>query len=179
MGHVGDFERFFETEYEPVVRSLTLAFGDRHTAEDCAQVGFERALRRWRSVGALDRPGTWVYVVAVRHGRRQLARDRLEAAPNRLEHPDPETSVVDQLWVAALVAALPPRQRAAVVLRHAAGLQVKEIARALGVTDGTVKASLHAAYRSLRLEVAEEPDHTPTEEALTVKPHRGTSDATA
>ena len=45
-----EFTRFFDDHYEPIVRSLTLVFGDRTHAEDAAQVGFERAYRKWRIV---------------------------------------------------------------------------------------------------------------------------------
>lgn len=155
MGYVVEFEQFFEEEYDGLVRSLTLAFGDRHAAEDCAQIGFERALRRWRSVRTMDRPGTWVYVVAVRHGRRALARDDRRTEIERPADPGPEDAVVDELWIAELIAMLPARQRAAVVLRHLSGLKLAEIADALGVTTGTVKASLHAAYASLRIDVGD------------------------
>lgn len=43
MGHVVGFEQLVEEEFDSVVRSLTIAFGDREAAEDCVQVGFERA----------------------------------------------------------------------------------------------------------------------------------------
>ncbi len=58
-------------------------------------------------------------------------------------------------WVAEALERLPPRQRAAVVLRHLAGLRIAEVAEALGVRTGTVKSSLHAAYASLRVELAD------------------------
>ncbi len=69
-----DFGRFFEDHYGPVVRSLTLVFGDRIVAEDAAQGAFERAYRKWRSISRLGRPGTWIYVVALRDARRRLQR---------------------------------------------------------------------------------------------------------
>lgn len=50
----------------------------------------------------------------------------------------------------------PPRQREAVVLRHLADLPPSDIAKAQGVTVGTVKASLYAAYRHLRVPVTED-----------------------
>ena len=151
-----DFDAFFATEYEAMVRSLTLVFADRGKAEDAAEVGFERALRRWSSVSTMDRPGTWVYVVAVRQGRRDLRRDEVVVGTSRdVAVAGPEDAVTDASWVGAAVAGLPPRQRAAVVLRHLSGLRLHEIAEALGVTTGTVKSSLHAAYSTLRIELTD------------------------
>ena len=155
------FEAFFATEYDGVVRSLTLAFGDRSQAEEAAQVGFERALRRWRYVGEMDRPGTWVYVVAVRHGRRALVRDR--AFPGEVVEvvevaAGPEATAVTVLWLGDALRRLPPRRRAVVVLRHLGELSLAEISEALGIAVGTVKSTLHAAYAQLRVDLSDEDD---------------------
>jgi DNA-directed RNA polymerase specialized sigma24 family protein len=148
-----EFNALYDREWSSVVRSLTLVFGRRDVAEDAAQVGFEQALRKWRRVQAMDRPGTWIYVVAVRWGRRHLAGDAAPAVGGS-EVPDPADGVVDAVWVTQVLATLPPRQRAAVVLRILGGLRLREIAEALGVAEGTVKATLHAAYGRLRVEIA-------------------------
>lgn len=157
-----DFDDFMGQEYEGVVRALTLVFNDRDLAEDCAQDAFEKALIRWRRVSAMDRPGTWVYVVAVRRGRRQLERigRAVGVTPmdDRLLEQD---AVVDAMWVQQLLTTLPLRQRAVVVLRHAGGLPLADIAAALGISVGTVKSTLHAAYRNLRVEVAEQEEGVP------------------
>jgi len=157
MERVGDFEAFFREEYDPVVRSLTLVFGERATAEDAAQVGFEKALRRWRHVGGMDRPGTWVYVVALRHARRALQREgRSPDAP--LADVEPEPEIARDAWVRDAIRSLPPRQRAVVVLRHLVGMSLDEIADALRMSTGTVKSTLHAAQARLRVELADEPE---------------------
>jgi RNA polymerase sigma factor (sigma-70 family) len=147
-----DFTEFMRCEFDGMVRALTLALGDRALAEDSAQEAFARALLRWHRVSVMERPGTWVFVVAVRHGRRHLQRAaRSVKAPEAVE--EPASGIVDGMWIAELVARLPPQQRAVVVLRHAGGLQLAEIAEALGVRLGTVKSTLHAAYRTLRLRI--------------------------
>jgi RNA polymerase sigma-70 factor (sigma-E family) len=152
------FDGFFDQEYAPVVRSLTLVFGDRHRAEDAAQSAFERAYRKWRSVSTMDRPGTWVYVVALRDARRQLRRESRDnevtlAAPDRGAFEEPATTALD---MRAALAQLPLRQRAAVVLRYLGGLSIAEVASAMGCAEGTVKATLHAALVRLRVDLDEE-----------------------
>lgn len=151
-----EFEAFYRSEQDQIVRALTLALGDRPLAEDCAQVGFERAYARWGRVSRHERPGAWVYVVAVRHGWRLSSRR--PAPPDGQVPPlegDDETSAVDgSLRFEELLRVLPRRQREALVLRHLADLKLADIAAAQRVTTGTVKASLHAAYERLRVHIA-------------------------
>jgi RNA polymerase sigma factor (sigma-70 family) len=151
-----DFGRFFQDHYGPVVRSLTLVFGDRVIAEDAAQGAFERAYRKWRSISALGRPGTWIYVVALRDARRKVQR-RDEPG----EGMDPagvgfEEATVTSLTVHEMLRDLPLRQRTAVVLRYLAGLPIAEIAEVMGCAEGTVKATLHSALRRMRVDLTEE-----------------------
>src|SRR5437660_815741 len=69
------FEMFFNEHYEPVRRSLAVAFADPVLAEELAQDAFTRALSNWRRVSQMEHPAGWVYVVALRAGRRRrLAR---------------------------------------------------------------------------------------------------------
>ena len=150
------FDSFFEQQYEPVVRSLTLVFGDRPRAEDAAQGAFERAYRKWRTVSELDRPGTWVYVVALRDARRALAREELSGPFEDSPLEGIEEVAVTAVSLRAALAVLPLRQRAAVVLRYLGGLSVSEVAQAMGCAEGTVKATLHSALQRLRVEFNEE-----------------------
>jgi RNA polymerase sigma-70 factor (ECF subfamily) len=157
VGRVGQsFDSFFDRHYEPVVRSLTLVFGDRSRAEDAAQSGFERAYRKWRTVSEMDRPATWVYVVALREARRALARDERSEPFEDTVVLGAEDDAVTALSVHAVLVQLPLRQRAAVVLRYLGGLSVAEVAEAMGCAEGTVKATLHVALRRLRVELSEE-----------------------
>ncbi|MGI8793536.1 MAG: RNA polymerase sigma factor [Acidimicrobiales bacterium] len=145
------FEAFFAEHHDGVVRALTLVFGDRPAAEDAAQVGFERAYARWHRVGSYTRPGTWVYVVALRHGRSQLREREVVGPATDGVASDQTQALVDRLAIVDHVLALPAQQRAVVVLRHLAGLQLSEIAQAMGIRVGTVKSTLHAAHSRLRV----------------------------
>jgi RNA polymerase sigma-70 factor (ECF subfamily) len=56
---------------------------------------------------------------------------------------------------AAALASLPERQRLALFLRYYADLDYAGIAEALGISRGTVSATLHAAHASLQTKLKE------------------------
>jgi RNA polymerase sigma-70 factor (ECF subfamily) len=154
-----DYDRFFEETYPNVVRALTLALGSVAEAEDVAQEAFARAFVRWREVRTYDRPGTWIYVVAVReagHRRRRrrtgerLAVNELGTSSGRVD--DPGRGVADRDWLQTSLRTLPPRQRLAIVLRYLADLSLAEVADSMQCSVGTVKATIHAALRRLRVD---------------------------
>ena len=153
-----DFDEFFFEHYARVVGrcdSRAAVLGD---AEDAAQDAFAKAMLRWRSVSAMDRPATWVYVVAVRELRRVATRATVAARPNRSRRIDarsrrrgrrrPKSS-------SGRCALLRARQRLAVVLRFHADLTVPEVSRAMQCSEGTVKSTLHAALERLRVDLGD------------------------
>jgi RNA polymerase sigma-70 factor (ECF subfamily) len=153
-----EFERLFRDEYPRLVRSLTLVCGDGEVAADVVQDAFVQAHRHWRRVAAYDDPATWVRRVAInrainhRRGVRRLRRFVDRAAPPDRSHRSGGTEPPDlaaglDLWRA--VAALPHQQRHVVALHYLADLPLAEIAAALGIQPGTVKAHLHHARIAL------------------------------
>ena len=153
-----DFDAFFRAHYDGVVRALTVATSERGRAEDAAQEAFARALRRWSRVGPMDRPATWVYVVAVNVLRRSFRVDDRAAEPSPAPRPpatpDHAVAVATAVTLEAAVRLLPARQRMVVVLRYLADLGTDDVARALGCAPGTVKSTLHAALARLRVDLA-------------------------
>ncbi|MGH3507316.1 MAG: sigma-70 family RNA polymerase sigma factor, partial [Nocardioidaceae bacterium] len=71
------------------------------------------------------------------------------------ETPAPDEGVVDRDATWRAVRALPPRQRAVVVLRYYEGLSEREIADVLGCRPGTVKSQASAALATLRAALGE------------------------
>jgi RNA polymerase sigma factor (sigma-70 family) len=155
----GGFDDFFDVNYAPVVRGLTLALGDRARAEDAAQEAFARAVRKWSKVRVMERPVGWVYVVAMNVARRSARRRAREAElfePARATPVDMTGAVSTRLALREAVEALPRRQREAIALRYFADLSIDETAAAMKCAPGTVKSAVHAALATLRVDLEDE-----------------------
>lgn len=156
-----EFVAFCQREHPRLVGALTLYTGDPDVAEEVAQDALLKACERWGAVSAMDRPGAWVHRVAMnaassrfrRRGAERRARRRLEVASSH--QPSEADQADDRLVVRRLVAALPERQRRAVVLRHFLGMDVEEVAVHLECRPGAVRALTHRAIASLREHVAD------------------------
>jgi RNA polymerase sigma factor (sigma-70 family) len=148
----GGQEAFCEQEYGRLVGSLTLYSGDRELARELAQEALARACAQWPRVSRMAAPGAWVHRVALNLANADWARRRREHAAfvRAAEETvgDPDWS--DVFSVRAAVATLPPRQRAALVLRYYADLPVSEVAELMRCREGTVKALTHQAIETLR-----------------------------
>src|SRR3954447_18338033 len=80
-----DFDETFREHYWPMVRSLSVACGDREAAADAVQDAFTRAYARWRRISRYEHPAGWIRHVALnrlrdhfRHEQRGVtARARL------------------------------------------------------------------------------------------------------
>ena len=105
---------------------------------------------------------------AVDEVRRQEARFRAETAAGiagQEEEDGPETRVVAEAartWrgkrLSELLGRLPSEQRAAVQLAYYEGLTYVQVARKLGIPDGTAKYRLRAALIKLRTLLADDAD---------------------
>jgi RNA polymerase sigma-70 factor (sigma-E family) len=145
-------------EHPRLVGLLALYVGDRPAAEDLAQETFVRLHQHWPRVRTMDAPGAWLTTVGMnlarswwrRHFAHQRAQRRLASQPAAASAAEP----ADVLAVRAAVAALPERQRAALVLRYYAGLSIAETARLLHCAEGTVKSRTHNAIAALRDQLA-------------------------
>ena len=146
------FEQFFEAQYPGICRALWLALGEGCDPEDAAQDAFARAFQKWTAVSRLDRPATWVFVVAVRQARRNMRRRSrsLRASVWATEPLQPTENAASRLSIVAALVELAPRQRLAIVLRYYADLSVRDIAKAMNCREGTVKATIHSAHDRLR-----------------------------
>ena len=134
---------------------LALAYvlsGSRSAAEELAQDAFLAAHRRWDRISAYEDPAAWVRRVcanrAVSALRRRLSEGRaLTRLGSRRVLPDELPAPSAAFWRA--VRELPARQAQVVALHYLEDRSVADVAHVLGCAEGTVKAHLHRARRTL------------------------------
>lgn len=149
-----DFDRLYRATYQRVFASLVLILRNPAAAEDAAQEGYMRAFRAWKSWKQEAPAEAWLYRIALNVAFTHRRRERLYEIGEvirRLGRPrvaDP-TEVV-QTDLAREIRALPPKQAAALVLRHLHGFTNREIAAAVGIPERTVASRLAAAKSRLR-----------------------------
>jgi len=150
---MADLEALYRSRDEVFARIAASVTGDREGARDVVQEAFARAVRTrrgFRGDGPLE---AWVWRIVLNAARSDVRRTATfvqydtPAASNG--HPDEDA----ELRVA--LARLPERQRTAVFLRYYADLDYAAIAEALGISTGTVSATLNAAHSSLRTRLEE------------------------
>jgi RNA polymerase sigma-70 factor (sigma-E family) len=130
----------FVSDYDKLVR-LARLLGDHADAEDVVQTAFVRVYRRGRLrepelAGAYLRQAV-VNLIRSSWRRKQTARRHAQVgAPEEV----PESDIAGRLVMREAIAALPRRQREAVVLRYYADLTEATTAEVMGVSVGSVKA---------------------------------------
>jgi RNA polymerase sigma factor (sigma-70 family) len=158
-------------EARPKIIALTMSqFHDRTTADIVFQETWIVVWRRWETVAGHPNPLGFVVTTAkhicrrlqeLEHRRRDVEQ-RLESLPPA-PPADPDLGERDR--VERAVAALAPRQREAIVYHYYLSFSDSEIADAMGVRPGTVKALLNQARQRLRSLLEERPEQAPTAEA--------------
>jgi RNA polymerase sigma-70 factor (ECF subfamily) len=149
----------------PLWRFAMRLSGDSADADDLAQEALVRALRgldRFRGDAAFR---TWLLRIAsnlwIERAGRADTRRRDHRSPEQVEPGRPAgllEEIVEKERRAELrraVAALPPRQRATVVLKVYQDLTFQQVAEAMDCPVGTAKANYHHALTRLRRELAE------------------------
>ncbi|MEU8951644.1 SigE family RNA polymerase sigma factor [Streptomyces sp. NPDC048489] len=130
-----------------------LSGGDRHRAEDLLQESLVKLWFVWPRI-ADEAPEAYVRKVlaraAARSARRRWWGERpVERLPDLPQAADESAAVVERSRLETALAQLPPRQRAAVVLRYYQDLPEKQVAEALGCPLGTARS--HASRGVARL----------------------------
>lgn len=159
----GDAAAFCEAMHPSIYGALLLYCGSREVAEDLTQETLLRVWRHWASVSVMDRPDRWALRVAfnlAKSGFRRLRVARRVAALSEATASGraSDTDPTDAIAVRCAVATLPPRQRAAVVLRYFSDLPVADAAAVMGCAEGTVKALTSQAVANLRLRLGGDGD---------------------
>ncbi len=139
--------------------------GDRSDAEDAVQDVFVRAYRSLRTFDMTRNWSSWLFAIAANRVKSRYANrasasaisqragyESMLADETASDAADPEHQVLDLLAAEALrsaVASLPESYRAPVELYYFAGLNVSDIARALGTGNEAIKTRLFRARKEL------------------------------
>ena len=154
-----EFVEFARTRGPALRRMAYLLCADWHRAEDLVQSTLIKLFEAWPRVrpdGTVDAYVRRILVrTAIDESRRFWSRE--QPAERLPELPTEDKSTDSAMDVRCALAALPPRQRAVVVLRYWEDLPVDEVARLLGCRPGTVKSQAVKALASLRQALARHP----------------------
>ena len=148
------FQAVLDEHKNGVFRYLVASVGV-HDANDCFQETMLAALRAYPALRHADNLGGWLYTIA--------HRKVIDAVRARDRRPVPVATVPEQrieladlgdgpVW--AVVDELPPKQRTAVLLRHAADRPYHEIAEVLECTEAAARQNVRAGLARLREEMA-------------------------
>lgn len=156
---------FVQRDYARVVNAVAFATGNDATAEDLVQEALARAWARIDRGLTIESLPNWVVAVALNLSKSRWRRVALERKVlDRMERPAPTPSPSgDPVDVARALASLPRRQREVAVLRYLLGMPTRDVADALGVSEGTVKNSLSKAREALAAQLAVTDEEVPSD----------------
>jgi RNA polymerase sigma factor (sigma-70 family) len=145
------FELFYEEYRADVLRLLRRTLG-RERADDAFQETFLRALQAYRRLEHGEHLRAWVLTIA-----RNVAIDAHRRTKPEAELPDvaadDDRPAYEEL--AALTDGLPPKERAAVVLRYGYDLSYEQIAAALGSSEDAARQAASTGVRRIRRRVSQ------------------------
>ena len=135
-------------------RTAFLLCGDWQIAEDLVQESLARAAAHWRRIEQVSEPDAYVWRILINQSRQRFRRrSNHERTADRLPEPgisDGAEARAGRDELMTMLAALPARQRAAIVLRYFEQLSEAETAEALDCSVGTVKSQTSRALVALR-----------------------------
>ncbi len=162
----------YRTESQKLLAVLTRLFGAHNLAlaEDVTQESFQKALTQWRAEGLPPNPGAWLTTVAKhsaidrirKYGTRQkLSKEVEDLVSNhwtqsyKVDKKFSEPAIAeDQLRMIFMCCqpSIKPENRLPLILKTLCGLTIPAIARALLLTEETVKKRLHRTRAALKEE---------------------------
>ena len=149
-----ELERLMEQYGSSLLRMCALYLKDADLAQDAVQETFIRAYRHLDSYRGESSEKTWLTTIAMnvsrdmlksawfRHHSRSTDINTLPEQPADFAFPD--NTVLTE------VMHLPAKCREVILLRYYEGLKLKEVASALGLSDGRVRSRLNKANELLR-----------------------------
>ena len=161
-GDAAAFESLYRAQAGRLYSLLVRMTGSAEDAEDLLQDVFVQAHRKLASYRGESSLGTWLYRMAVNHcldhlrgkqTRMARATDSLDAesAPEPAAAAPRLPEAITRIDLERAIAQLPDGCRAAFILHDVDGLEHREVAAALGVSEGTSKSQVHKARMKLRV----------------------------
>lgn len=151
-GRDQEFAEFFSARFDGARRIAFAMCGSWSDAEEIAQSAFVKIYARWARI-RIETVDAYLRTVLTRGfldtKRRGRARERTVAEPPDTMAPQ-DAGPAERLAMRAALLAVPPGQRAVLVLRFVADLSVEQVADALGCSAGTVKSQTARGLTALR-----------------------------
>lgn len=155
---VAAFEQLYRRHHRRVLGVIARLVGHAgERAEDLAQEAFVRAWQALPSFRFESAISTWLHRLAVNTALMELRarrsrpwQDEDDEALEMVSTPDTAGRAMLGWDLERVVATLPPRARAVLVLHDVEGWKHEEIANELGMAVGSSKAQLHRARGLLR-----------------------------
>jgi RNA polymerase sigma-70 factor (ECF subfamily) len=147
---IDELEALYRARLNEFTRAATAIAGDRELALDAVQEAFAKAVRkrrRFRGDGPLE---AWVWRIVVNAARD--ARRRRDSAADSREAVQLDGEPREPLPLELLS----QRQREVLFLHYYADLDYETIGAALGISSGTVGATLSTARQKLRTALVKE-----------------------
>ncbi len=156
--------RLYEGYFDRIYRYIALRVGSREDAEDITEQVFLRVLEsigsfKWRGIPF----AAWLFRIAhnqvIDHLRKTAKGEGLPLDESKASAAmEAELLVEQKLDIEQLLVAvkhLTEAQQEVISLRFAAGLSIAETARAMGRSEGAIKALQHSALVALRKRLVE------------------------
>ncbi len=149
---IDDLEELYRTRRPQFSRAAAAIAGDPALGEDAVQEAFAKAVRKRRSYRGRGSLEAWVWRIVINAARDAGRRQR----PLLELHDAPEPASPNGRAASLPLELLTDRQREVLFLHYYADLDYATIAEALGISPGTVGATLSTARRVLRQALAPE-----------------------
>ena len=165
---ISAFSEFVEARSHALLRTAYLMVGDHQLAQDLLQEALIKTLIAWPRLRDPAKVDAYVrrtvVTTAITWRRRRSFHERpIEFLPDSSDRDEVEVLATHQVLIAHL-RGLPPRQRAAIVLRYYEDLTEAQTAEVMGCSVGTVKSHVSIGLGRLRERMGPGFDLVPTRE---------------
>ena len=167
-GRDADFTEYARARAPWLRKVAYLLCGDWHRADDLVQASMLKLYTSWHRAGQVENVDGYARRTLINVFLTEQRGPWWQRVINHAREPDPEmladahsAAALDldaALDLRAALAALPPKQRAAIVLHYRVDLPVREVAAILGASTPTAKVHLHRGRNRLRQLLGEDND---------------------